>query len=67
MAVPIVHHPAYTVQLPHRRGFAMGKYGRLIQLLRDRGLATAQTIHEPDLYQAAMIKTHRPIVLIRSR
>ncbi|MBT3536243.1 MAG: histone deacetylase [Rhodospirillaceae bacterium] len=49
MAVPIVHHPSYTVPLPHRRGFPMGKYGRLIQLLRDQGLATAQTLHEPDL------------------
>ena len=49
MAVPIVHHPAYTVPLPHRRGFPMGKYGQLIQLLRDRGLATTQTTHEPDI------------------
>lgn len=48
MTVPIVHHPAYTVPLPHRRGFPMGKYGRLIQLLRDRGLATVQSLHEPD-------------------
>jgi acetoin utilization deacetylase AcuC-like enzyme len=49
MAVPIIHHPAYTVPLPHRRGFPMGKYGHLIQLLRDQGLATAQTLHEPDV------------------
>jgi len=49
MAVPIVHHPAYTAPLPHRRGFPMGKYGLLIQLLREQGLATAQTLHVPDL------------------
>jgi acetoin utilization deacetylase AcuC-like enzyme len=49
MAVPIVHHPAYTMPLPHRRGFPMGKYEALIQLLRHQGLATAQTLHEPDL------------------
>lgn len=49
MTVPIVHHPAYTVPLPHRRGFPMGKYAQLIQLLREQGLATAQTCHEPDL------------------
>ena len=49
MAVPIVHHPAYTAPLPHRRGFPMGKYGMLIQLLREQGLATAQTLHVPDL------------------
>jgi len=49
MAVPIVHHPSYTVPLPHRRGFPMGKYGQLIQLLRAQGLATAQTVHEPDV------------------
>ena len=48
MAVPIVHHPSYTVPLPHRRGFPMGKYARLIHLLREQGLATAQTCHEPD-------------------
>ncbi|MDP6872030.1 MAG: histone deacetylase [Alphaproteobacteria bacterium] len=49
MAVPIVHHPCYAKPLPHRRGFPMGKYARLIQLLRQQGLATAQACHEPDL------------------
>ncbi len=49
MAVPIVHHPDYTVPLPHRQGFPMGKYEQLIKLLRREGLATAHTLHVPDL------------------
>ncbi len=49
MTVPIVHHPSYTVTLPHRRGFPMGKYGRLIELLREKGLAVGEALHEPDL------------------
>ena len=48
MVVPIVHHPSYTVPLPHRRGFPMGKYAQVIQLLRDQGLATARSCHVPD-------------------
>ena len=49
MAVLIVHHPCYTKPLPRRQGFSMGKYARLIQLLRQQGLATARTCHAPDL------------------
>jgi len=49
MAVPIVHHPSYATPLPHRQGFPMGKYARLIQLLRQQGLATAANCHKPDL------------------
>ncbi len=49
MAVLIVHHPCYTKPLPRRQGFSMGKYARLIQLLRQQGLATARTCHALDL------------------
>ena len=47
MAVPIVHHPSYVMTLPRKHGFPMGKYSRLIQLLRNEGLATAQTLNKP--------------------
>ena len=47
MVVPIVHHPSYVMTFPRKHGFPMGKYSRLIQLLRNEGLATAQTLNKP--------------------
>ena len=49
MPVPIVHHPSYVMKIPQKQGFPIGKYGQLIQLLRDEGLATAQTLNIPEV------------------
>ncbi|MGX5774133.1 histone deacetylase family protein [Methylorubrum zatmanii] len=38
---PIVFHPAYEAALPAGHRFPMGKYGRLAEILRARGLAPA--------------------------
>ena len=48
MAVPIVHHPDYTVQLPHRHRFPMNKYRALIEHLRAEGLAPPDAVFEPE-------------------
>lgn len=39
MSPPIVSHPAYQAPLAEGHRFPMGKYGRLADLLRERGLA----------------------------
>ncbi|MBN8999929.1 MAG: histone deacetylase [Rhizobiales bacterium] len=37
--LPIVHHPAYTAEIPAEHRFPMGKYRRLAEVLRETGLA----------------------------
>ena len=39
MPVPIVFHPAYQATLPEGHRFPMRKYGRLAEVLQERGLA----------------------------
>lgn len=48
MAVPIVHHTAYTVPLPHRHRFPMNKFRALIEHLRNEGLAPPDAVYEPE-------------------
>jgi len=48
MGVPIVHHRAYTVQLPHRHRFPMNKFAMLIEVLREEGLAPPDAVYKPD-------------------
>jgi len=48
MAVPIVHHAAYTVPLPRRHRFPMNKYQALIEVLRHEGLAPPGSCYEPE-------------------
>lgn len=48
MAVPLVHHPGYTVPLPHRHRFPMNKFRALIEHLRAEGLAPPGAVHEPE-------------------
>ncbi|RZK88985.1 MAG: histone deacetylase, partial [Methylobacterium sp.] len=38
MSLPIVFHPAYEATLPEGHRFPMRKYGRLAELLAERGL-----------------------------
>lgn len=39
MPIPIVSHPAYQATLPNGHRFPMRKYGRLAEVLADKGLA----------------------------
>ncbi|WP_407660353.1 histone deacetylase family protein [Kaistia algarum] len=39
MKLPIVHHPAYTAEIPADHRFPMGKYRRLAEVLLEAGLA----------------------------
>ncbi|MCX5497816.1 histone deacetylase [Kaistia dalseonensis] len=39
MPLPIVHHPAYTAEIPADHRFPMGKYRRLAEILVQDGLA----------------------------
>lgn len=47
--VPVVHHPGYVAPLPDGHRFPMAKYGRLIEMLREQGLAGGENIHAPEL------------------
>ena len=38
MNVPFIRHPDFTAPLPVGHRLPMGKYGRLIQVLREEGL-----------------------------
>lgn len=49
MTLPIVHHPDYDAQFSPDHRFPMSKYARLIEVLRDKGLARTDTEHRPDL------------------
>lgn len=49
MTLPIVHHPDYDAQFSADHRFPMSKYARLIEVLRDKGLAHPGTEHRPEL------------------
>lgn len=44
---PILHHPAYSVQLPAGHRFPMGKFAALGELLRARGLLDGRNLVVP--------------------
>ncbi|MDX6750290.1 histone deacetylase, partial [Geminicoccaceae bacterium 1502E] len=46
--LPLVHHPAYVAPLPEGHRFPMRKYARLMDLLRERGLATGRNSFTPE-------------------
>ena len=48
MKLPIVHHPDYDARFPADHRFPMSKYARLIEVLRERGVAGAQNEYMPD-------------------
>lgn len=52
MPLPIVHHAAYTAEIPAEHRFPMGKYRRLAEVLRESGLAPHGFI-EPEPASAA--------------
>ena len=45
--LPLVYHPAYSCPWPSSHRFPMGKFADLHRVLRNLGLATADTIHKP--------------------
>lgn len=49
MPLPIVHHPDYDARFADDHRFPMRKYARLMELLRQRGLAGGGSLHVPDL------------------
>ncbi|MCO6389068.1 histone deacetylase [Aliihoeflea sp. 40Bstr573] len=49
MKLPIVHHPDYDARFPADHRFPMSKYARLIEVLRERGVARPDNEHVPDL------------------
>ena len=56
MALPIVHHPDYDAQFPAHHRFPMGKYSLIMEALRSRGLASPQTLVEPEPVPATWLK-----------
>jgi len=48
MTVPIIHHPDFAAPLPAGHRFPMGKYGRLMELLRADGI-----LEQAELVQSA--------------
>ena len=46
--LPIVHHPAYLAPVPAGRRFPAHKYGRLIEVLREAGIAGAGNTLAPE-------------------
>ncbi|MBN9020334.1 MAG: histone deacetylase [Rhizobiales bacterium] len=52
MPLPIVHHAAYTAEIPAEHRFPMGKYRRLAEVLRESGL-TPHGFIEPEPASAA--------------
>jgi acetoin utilization deacetylase AcuC-like enzyme len=48
MTLPIVHHPAYVARMPEGHRFPMGKFGRVMSLLLEDGVALPGRIHTPE-------------------
>ena len=46
---PVVHHPAYTADMPSNHRFPMGKYRRLAEVLVEEGLVPETGFSRPEL------------------
>jgi acetoin utilization deacetylase AcuC-like enzyme len=46
---PVVHHPAYTADIPSDHRFPMGKYARLAAILVEEGLVPPEGFSIPEL------------------
>jgi acetoin utilization deacetylase AcuC-like enzyme len=58
---PIVHHPAYTAEIPSDHRFPMGKYAELARTLLDEGLAPQGfAIPEPASFEQ-LAAVHDPV------
>lgn len=55
MHLPIVHHPDYDARFASDHRFPMGKYGRLIEVLDEAGLAVASNVHRPEPADADLL------------
>jgi acetoin utilization deacetylase AcuC-like enzyme len=57
--LPIIHHAAYVAPTPANHRFPMRKFGRLIEILRDEGIATSANTREPEPVSfAALARAH---------
>lgn len=46
--LPIVHHPAYRATIPKDHRFPMNKFQRLLEVLREDGIANDENTYQPD-------------------
>jgi acetoin utilization deacetylase AcuC-like enzyme len=61
MTLPIVHHPAYVAPMPQGHRFPMGKFGRVMALLLEDGVALPGYVHTPELAPRAWLHlAHSP-------
>jgi acetoin utilization deacetylase AcuC-like enzyme len=62
MALPIVHHPGFTVDFPAGHPLPIGKYRRLGEILVRDGIAAAGTFHVPEPASRSSIElVHDPV------
>jgi len=61
MHLPIVHHPDYDARFASDHRFPVGKYGRLIEVLGEAGLAVGSNVHRPEPADADLLTlAHSP-------
>ncbi len=59
---PVVHHPAYSADMPAGHRFPMGKYAALAQVLIEEGLVPATGFSRPEPATfAALAAVHDPV------
>lgn len=59
--LPVVHHPAYSPELPAGHRFPMGKFRRLAEILTQEGIVGRDGFHEPDLATTEQLaRAHAP-------
>ena len=59
MPLHLVHHPDFDAQFSTDHRFPMGKYSKLMALLRERGIADETFVHQPVLpADAALSRAH---------
>jgi acetoin utilization deacetylase AcuC-like enzyme len=56
MALPIVHHPAFTAEIPAGHPLPMGKYARLVEILDAEGIAPRASLHRPEPAPRALVE-----------
>jgi acetoin utilization deacetylase AcuC-like enzyme len=62
MALPIVHHPGFTVDIPAGHPLPIGKYRRLAEIIVREGIATREAFHVPEPAPRAWLElVHDPL------
>jgi acetoin utilization deacetylase AcuC-like enzyme len=61
MPLPIVYHPDYVAPLPPEHRFPMPKFGKIYELLRREGIATADQFYLPQIATPQLLEqVHTP-------